>query len=115
MKMIMILVLMTFITSSCSAGGFYRGIICRALKNSEIRPIVWCSVAITEKFTKCNCRCLNFNTFTQIDDNKCGNFTSGNYPLIECNGIQGAHYSDIGDEIMPKMRKIDKLKKDYCK
>ena len=70
---------------------------------------------ISFKFNRCRCRCFNVNNFSTVNDQYCGEaFKSGNYNLEYCDGLSGFHINDWLEEVKPKIKLLDRIKRDNC-
>jgi len=103
------IVLATIFLVSCRGA-----LICKEIKSTVIKPLVNCDISL--EFKRCRCRCFNLNNFTKLDDKLCGeDFESGNYPIETCNNVAGFILDDWTTEIKPKIKKLDRIKRDNCK
>lgn len=112
MKAIIMMLLMTFLV------GCKTKIICRQIKSAIIRPLPLCDISF--QFNRCRCSCFDINKFQSVNDNACtwpdGNeFKSGDYPIKTCEGVSGFFNEDWAIEVRPKIKKLARLKEDYCK
>lgn len=86
---------------------------CRQVRRYAVKPLPMCDVSF--HFSRCRCRCFNLNTFSQVDDSKCGDdFESGNFPLEKCEDISGFLADDWAKEVRPKIKAINRVRRDYC-
>ena len=103
------MLLTTFLISSCKTG-----IICKEINKAKIRPLVNCDLSL--QFKRCRCRCVDYNTITKVDDKFCGeNFVSKDYPIDTCEGLSGSFIEDWAKEIKPKVNRLNRVKRAYCK
>ena len=103
------LLLTTFLVGSCRTK-----IICTEVRTATIEALPLCDISF--KFNRCRCRCFNLNNFSNVDDVACGEgFKSGNYDLEYCEGISGFYIEDWALEVKPKVKKLDRIKRDNCK
>lgn len=108
-KMLMMTLLIASLTSCKTA------LICAEIQKADIKPQVLCD--LSEK--RCRCRCYDLETVSTVKDSLCSTsdnvFTSGNYPITECYGHAGPHLEAWATEINPKIERLTKIKKTYCK
>lgn len=116
MQAIMTALLMIFLiscTASCK-----KKIICKEIKRAEIKPLVWCDISFSPE-ARCRCRCFDMNRNKTVADNKCDTedleFTSGNYPIQECNDIAGPTKQDWATQVRPNLKRLNSIKDNNCK
>ena len=101
-----------FLLSSCKTK-----LICRQVINAEIKPLPLCDISL--QFNECYCRCFDLNNWQEVADNACkwkyGSFKKGSYPLKTCEGLAGFFLEDMAQEVKPKVKKLSKIKSDYCR
>jgi hypothetical protein len=108
MKLITIALLTIFLTS-CKTK-----IVCKQIKKNQIDYVVIHTVKM--KYNSCKVQCFDLNNWKTVSDNYCGdNFESGNYPLEECDQVQGFFVNDMATEIRPKIKDLARVRRDYCK
>lgn len=112
-----IALLMTLLISGCQTK-----IICKEIKRSEIRPLPFCDMLFNKKNpekSRCRCRCMDLNIYETVEDNKCRDkhpqFKSGNYPLEMCSQVAGAVIDEWVSDIRPNIKRLNKIKRTYCK
>ncbi len=93
-------------------------IICSQVKSATIKPIVLCDLSM--QFNRCRCRCFNANRWAEVEDRACKwrypePFKKGDYPIDYCEGIAGFYLEDIAQEVKPKVKKLSRIKTDYCR
>jgi len=65
------LLLTIFLVSGCNS--FQTKVICKQIKDYEIKPLPLCDVSF--QFNRCRCRCFDYNKWTTYSDIKtCKNF-----------------------------------------
>jgi len=92
-------------------------LICAQVNSATIKPIVLCDLSM--QFNRCRCRCFNLNAWDEVEDKACKwahdePFKKGDYPIDYCEGIAGFYLEDIAREVKPKVKKLSKIKSDYC-
>jgi hypothetical protein len=102
MKLIIILLLTTFLTSCRSV---QTQMVCTELKKQEINPIEMCDVSI--KFNRCRCRLFDLNSWTAKGE-------AVDHDLQHCDGIAGYRLNDIAVEVRPKIKAMYRLKENLC-
>jgi hypothetical protein len=102
MKVITIL-LLTISLVSCRS--IERQMICKELKNQEIKPVTLCDISF--QFNRCRCRTFNFNKWQALD-------APVNLPIEACEGMAGFKLEEIATEISPKIKAMGRLKDNLC-
>lgn len=89
-------------------------IVCKQIKKNLIDHIVIHTVKI--KFNSCKVQCFDLNNWKTVGDKFCGDdFKGGNYPLNECDEVQGFYVEDMATEVRPKIKDLARIREDYCK
>lgn len=102
MRLIMIALLMTFLTSCRS---IQRTLVCNELQNHKINPVTLCDISI--KFDRCRCRTFDVNSWNSLSE-------AENFPLSHCDGLAGFKVDEIAGEIRPKIKAMYRLKENLC-
>lgn len=109
MRIITMLLLTTFLVS-CKTK-----IICAEIKRNKFKAVPFCDISF-KPVARCRCRCFDLNDYETVEDLACGeNFTSGNFPLEECDQIAGPSLQDWAVEIRPKIKRYSQVRDTYCK
>ena len=110
-----ILLLMTLITS-CQTK-FSQKVICAQIRSHQIPPVPKCDVSF--KFSRCRCRCFDYNTWETVPLNFCSRFadltgSAANFDLSYCDGIDGSFLSDEASSIRPNVKALSNIKGNLC-
>lgn len=98
-----------FLSVSCRSK-----LICNEIKAATIKNLPLCDISF--QFNRCRCRCFNINTYTTVEPEACGDdFEAGDYPITYCESLSGFFVEDWAVEIRPKIRRLDRIKGDYCR
>lgn len=93
-------------------------IICNEIKRATIKPLAWCDISFKPK-ARCRCRCFDMNKNKTVSDRQCDTedqlFTSGNYPIEECDQIAGPTIKDWAKYVRPNIKRLQSIKETYCK
>lgn len=110
MKNSIILLLMIFLTAaSCKQAK----VVCKQIRKTDIKALPLCDISF--QFNRCTCSCYDLETNTNVNDKYCGEgFESKAYPLETCEGLAGFFVEDWAKEVIPKIKKLNTIKKDYC-
>jgi len=130
-----VLALTTFLLGSCNTT-----IVCREIRSAVPKAMPLCDVSF--KFNECFCRCFNLSKFDTVTDKTCNiypkyvptktpnnfysiakkpsgfvylKFTGGAYPLNTCDKLSGFFVNQWAKEIAPKIKRLDRVKRDNCK
>lgn len=88
-------------------------IVCKQIKKNQINPVVIHTLKL--QFNSCKAQCFDLNNWKTVEDFHCGeDFSSGNYPIEECNEIQGFYVEDMANELRPKIKDLARIRQDYC-
>lgn len=109
MKTIIILLLMI-----CCLSGCKTRLICKQVYSAQIDYLPICNISF--QFNRCQCRCFDINRFKTVKDKNCGkDFKSEDHDITYCDGLLGFHTHDWAIKIKPNIKKLHRIKKDYCK
>ena len=101
-----------FLLSSCKTK-----LVCSQVRSAEVKALPLCDISL--QFNQCFCRCFDLNKWREVSDNSCkwkyGDFKNGSYPLKTCEGLSGFFIEDMALEVKPKIKKLSKIKSDYCR
>lgn len=66
--------------------------------------------------SRCRIRCLDIDApFKKVDDKQCGeDFVSGNFHVLECDGLTGVHFEILGEDIIPWAKELKRFGEDEC-
>lgn len=107
-------------------------IVCAQLEEHKIPPMKSCDVSI--KFSRCRCRCFNYNAWTELPLKSCPEFTEEdrrdavkvrrkktgevyeavNFPLEHCDGISGSFLNRISTDVRPHVKALSQIKENLC-
>lgn len=124
MRMLMIVLPMMFLILGASSCSTTQKIVCREVRDNEIKPLPLCDISF--QFNRCRCRCFKFSTWESLPLNECKDLegveeagypvTNGavNFPLKYCENLSGFSLDDMANEVRPKIKGLNNLKNDYC-
>ena len=93
-------------------------LVCSQIAKHQIDPIKSCDISF--KFNRCRCRCFDFNTWNQLNLNKCKEFAPEegvraiNYELEACEGITGFTLDDAANELRPNIKALSNIRGNLC-
>lgn len=122
MKTTTILLLTTFLISSCK-----DKIICEQINSAKIRPLIIKNISF--EFNRCRISCFDLNTWSTYKSlNACEEYkddpetdeienaeTNREFPVSYCDNLLGFDASDMAKYVRPKIKELASIKKDNCK
>lgn len=89
-------------------------LVCSEVRRATIDYLPLCDISF--KFNRCRCRCFNLNNYSTVKPALCGeDFIEGNYELEYCEGIAGFYVEDWATEVKPNVKRLIRIRGDYCR